>query len=51
MKINFKDIKVFINLKIISLRVCFFLIVSMHLSLKFSNYSDEFMILFLVFYS
>ena len=42
MKINFKDIKVFINLKIISLRVCFFLIVSMHLSLKFSNYSDEF---------
>ena len=26
MKINFKDIKVFINLKIISLRVCFSLL-------------------------
>lgn len=41
-KINFKDIKEFINLKIISIRICFFFIVSMHISLKVSKHSDEF---------
>lgn len=42
MKINFKDIKEFMNLKIINIRICFFFIASMHLSLKFSKHSDEF---------